>query len=244
MKKDVFKKFIDLYYLEGSINQAKINIENNSANVKLMASDKTIMGSVALETISLTDHEICIGDTGALLGQMAPLGNDIELDYNTTDKKISGLIFKSNDAHQIEATYMLADPSVIDKAGTLKQVPNYELELELTSELASALISLKNSLPDSKSFTFNLENDQLFVIVGYTSDIATNRTTMKVPAQITGTPDLKTKSFSANNIKSVLSVNKGFKSGKILIYSQGLLTFKFEHEGMTSEYHLVQLKNV
>lgn len=243
MKKDKLEKFVGLYHLNGMINSTIWNVKDKECKVKILSEDKTVMGTVSSSDIGLEDSEFGIADTSALLNMLKPMENDIEVSFQKNGTENKSITLVSNGAYKINASYPLADISVIPKTGTIKQVPDFQIEIELNSDLVDKVIAIKNSL-DSKTFTFNSENGKLFLTVGYVSDIQTNRTTVELPVIFAKQIDLNYKSFNAENLKNALIANKGFKTGKISIFDGGLLRVVFTHDNMESEYYFIQLKTV
>ena len=243
MKKEKISKFIDLYYLGGLINDAVWTVKTNTATVKLLTEDKTLMGSVSMDNVDLDDSEFAIRDTAGLINIIKPMDNEIELQFETQNNINKSLLLNSTGTFNINSVYPLGDISVMPKTGSLKKTPDFQIEIELTEELVNKIISIKNSV-DSKTFTFYTENDKLYLIVGYVSDIQTNRTKIELNAKFIQNIDLQHKSYSADNLKNILTANKGFKSGKLSIFDGGLANAHFEHEEMNSDYYLIQLKTV
>lgn len=243
MKKDKLEKFVGLYHLNGMINSTVWNVKDKDCKVKILSDDKTVMGTISSKEIDLDDSEFGIGDTAALLNMLKPMENDIQTTFQKNGAVNKAISFISAGQYKINAVYPLSDISVMPKTGSVKTVPDFQIEIELNDDLVNKIIAIKNSL-DSKTFTFNSENGKLYLTVGYVSDIQTNRTTIELPVIFNKNIDLNYKSFNAENLKNALVANKGFKTGKISIFDGGLLRILFTHDDMNSEYYFIQLKTV
>lgn len=236
MKKTNLLKFIDLYYLGKLIDSVVWTIKDDQVIVKLMTEDKSAVGTVVLHESIMPATECGIVDTTALLNMIRPLEEDITLIRDNNLLKLD-----SKGTYEINMEYPLADTSVIQRPGSIKTLPEFEVSIALNKELIDKMIAIKNSV-ETKSITFMHENDVLNYVAGYVGKISTNRAKMAL-VDSTSTTDLSPISFSAELFKNVLIANKDFTTGVIEISSKGLLHIKFEHDGLTSEYYIVKLND-
>lgn len=245
MRKELVNKFISMYYLGGIIKDAvQWEVNNKTVTAKITSEDRTVMGTINANNFDLEDCNLIIRDTTDVLKQLAPHAAEIQLSLQTKDEKVVNLLIDSNENFAIHSEQPLGDESILRKTASLKQKPAFELTIELNAELVSKILSIKGSIADSKTFTFVTKDDKLQMIVGYASDINTTKTTIELPVTFNTQIDLTHKSFSSDNLAQILQANKDLINGTISIFSQGLIQVAFEHDGLTSEYYLIQLKNV
>jgi hypothetical protein len=245
MKKEILEKFIATYHLGGEVDSVVWTVSNNETTVYFNSPDKTAVGTVVSKELGLSDMEIGINSTAGLLKLLSPFDKELEVSYLPyKGNKNGSLNFKNSGTFKINAEYKTSETEVIPKPTKLKATPEYQIALELNDEIISKVVSIKNSLPDSKTFTFTTEEDSLRLIVGYASDINIDNISLLLPAKFEEGTKLDYYSYSANMLKNILSVNKGFKTGKLEISDKGLIHVEFTYENMKSDYYLVKLKSV
>ena len=201
MDKSKLVKFINKYYLGGNVNTVAINSDGKGLSTRFVSGDKSLLGEVKLNNYSITEADFGVYQTDALLKMLSVLDNDISVDLVKAEEKAISLDAKDSGA---KVRYMLSDLSVINTPPQLKQIPEFELLLNVDKTFVSKFISGKGALPDTESFTI-VSGDNPEVVIGYSS-IATNRVAVPVENQTDNTID--NISFNANLFKDVLEANK------------------------------------
>ena len=197
MDKSKLVKFINKYYLGGNVNSVAINSDGNGLSTRFVSGDKSLLGEVKLNNYSITQADFGVYQTDALLKMLSVLDNDVSVDLVKAEEKAISLDAKDSGA---KVRYMLSDLSVINTPPQLKQIPEFELLLNVDKTFVSKFISGKGALPDVESFTI-VSGDKPEVIIGYSS-IATNRVAVPVENQTDNTID--NISFNANLFKDCL----------------------------------------
>ena len=237
MDKSKLVKFINKYYLSGNVNSVAINSDGNGLSTRFVSGDKSLLGEVKLNNYSITQADFGVYQTDALLKMLSVLDNDVSVDLVKAEEKAISLDAKDSGA---KVRYMLSDLSVINTPPQLKQIPEFELLLNVDKTFVSKFISGKGALPDVESFTI-VSGDKPEVIIGYSS-IATNRVAVPVENQTDNTID--NISFNANLFKDVLEANKECESAVLEVSSEGLARIKFNVNDYESTYYLVAVQNV
>ena len=237
MDKSKLVKFINKYYLGGNVNSVAINSDGNGLSTRFVSGDKSLLGEVKLKNYSITEADFGVYQTDALLKMLSVLDNDVSVDLVKAEEKAISLDAKDSGA---KVRYMLSDLSVINTPPQLKQIPEFELLLNVDKTFVSKFISGKGALPDTESFTI-VSGDKPEVIIGYSS-IATNRVAVPVENQTDNTID--NISFNANLFKDVLEANKECESAVLEVSSEGLARIKFNVNDYESTYYLVAVQNV
>ena len=196
-----------------------------------------MLGEVKLNNYSITQADFGVYQTDALLKMLSVLDNDVSVDLVKAEEKAISLDAKDSGA---KVRYMLSDLSVINTPPQLKQIPEFELLLNVDKTFVSKFISGKGALPDVESFTI-VSGDKPEVIIGYSS-IATNRVAVPVENQTDNTID--NISFNANLFKDVLEANKECEAAVLEVSSEGLATITFNVGDYESTYYLVAVQNV
>ena len=237
MDKSKLVKFINKYYLGGNVNSVAINSDGNGLSTRFVSGDKSLLGEVKLKNYSITEADFGVYQTDALLKKLSVLDNDVSVDLVKAEEKAISLDAKDSGA---KVRYMLSDLSVINTPPQLKQIPEFELLLNVDKTFINKFISGKGALPDTESFTV-ISGDKTEVVIGYSS-IATNRVAVPVENQTDNTID--NISFNANLFKDVLEANKECESAVLEVSSEGLARIKFNVNDYESTYYLVAVQNV
>ena len=237
MDKSKLVKFINKYYLSGNVNSVAINSDGNGLSTRFVSGDKSLLGEVKLNNYSITQADFGVYQTDALLKMLSVLDNDVSVDLVKAEEKAISLDAKDSGA---KVRYMLSDLSVINTPPQLKQIPEFELLLNVDKTFVSKFISGKGALPDTESFTI-VSGDNPEVVIGYSS-IATNRVAVPVENQTDNTID--NISFNANLFKDVLEANKECEAAVLEVSSEGLARITFNVGDYESTYYLVAVQNV
>ena len=231
MKKASIESFINRYNLGGEVESVKITSSDSEMKVSFISDDKTLLGEVTSKEGDFPNGEFGVYTTSQLKALLGVLESNVDVDSTESYIKFSDKGTSVN--------YMLADLSVIPVVPDLKAVPPMNVEITLDDEFTSKFIKSKGALSESDTFTFECNNNNGNIILGY-STINTNRISMKVDCKCDG--DVAPISFSAKYLKEILNANRGSKSATLKISSQGLAHIQFETDNITSKYYLVEIK--
>ena len=231
------QSIINKYYL--GVNEAvKWEIENNELGINFMTPTKDVIGSVSCKDFQLEDSKLAIYDTKKLNSLISICNGDLllELEKNNavyTKLKISDLNFNLN--------YALSDPLLIGKVGEVT-IPDWVVELDLTSEDIDNLIKAKSALSGIDNMlvttTTNLDNEDVVEFVFGDESGHNNKITYQVKGDIKET-DIKLP-FNSDIFKTILHANKDMSGGKLYLSSMGLIQMDFELEDISSRYFIVR----
>jgi len=191
------------------------------------------LGEMSMDNWDFETSEIGIYSTDQLIKLLGVVDEDIRVHLTKAgDKAIS---LKINDSVSA-VNYMLSDVSIINEPPQMKQIPNFELEINVTPSLIDKFISGKSALADEDKFTVITDGENTKLVIGYAS-VNTNRVTIPVT---TNTKSLIDKiSFNANLFKEVLSANKECESATLYVSSEGLAKITFKVDDFSSTYFFV-----
>jgi len=139
----------------------------------------------------------------------------------------------------VNMKFMLADLSVIRQVPDLKQLPDWDVTIDLTKEFTNKFIKAKNAIPESENFGIECKHDKTDFIINYSS-INTNRIKFNVDSTIH--KDMGVVCFSSNGFKEILQANKDAETAKLEVSAAGLGKVTFTGKTYTSTYYLVQLQ--
>ena len=235
MIKQKLTRFINKYYLNGTVNSVvlKTNADRKQLSTRFISGDKTLLGEMSMDNWDFETSEIGIYSTDQLIKLLGVVDEDIRVHLTKAgDKAIS---LKINDSVSA-VNYMLSDVSIINEPPQMKQIPNFELEINVTPSLIDKFISGKSALADEDKFTVITDGENTQLVIGYAS-VNTNRVTIPVT---TNTKSLIDKiSFNANLFKEVLSANKECESATLYVSSEGLAKITFKVDDFSSTYFFV-----
>jgi len=237
MDKSKLVKFVNKYYLGGNVNSVAVKSDGNGLTTRFVSGDKSLLGEVKLNNFAIEEAEFGVYTTDVLLKVLSVLNENISIDLVKSGDKVISLNAKDDGAR---VNYMLSDLSVINQPPQLKQIPEFELQLNVDSTFIKKFIAGKGALPDTESFTV-ISGDDTEVVIGYSS-IATNR--VAIPVRNKTDKMIDNVSFSANLFKDVLEANKECESATLEVSSEGLARIKFNMNDYKSTYYLVAVQNV
>lgn len=237
MEKVRVNKFIQKYNLAGLIESVKWNVSGDTLTTNFISDDKSVLGNVTMAGFDFEDGEYGIYDTTKLTKMLSVLSNDVDIKPSKYDGKVTAIDLKDKGT---SATYMLADLSVIPVVPDLKQLPPFDVEIDIDSTFVDRFNKAKGALSDEKNFTFQCKDGSGKIIIGY-SKTNTNRISIDVNCKCEN--DVDGISFSADFLKEILNANKDASSASLKISTQGLANLKFVVDNYTSEYYLVEVQS-
>ena len=240
MNKKRLNRFISKYYLNGTVNSVVLNSKSNSQQLstRFISGDKSLLGELVMDKWSFEDSDIGIYNTEQLVKLMSVVDEDINLSLTKSGEK--SIALKISDSSS-SVNYMLTDTSVINEPPTLKSIPEFELNIDVTPQFINKFIAGKGALGETDNFTVITDGSNVKVVIGHSS-VNTNRVT--IPVTTTKVGDIDNVSFNANIFKEVLSANKECESATLEVSGDGLSRITFKVDDYTSTYYLVSVQDV
>jgi len=236
MEKSKLQSFINRYYLAGNCEAVILKEQTDSIGCELIDTDQTIVGKIKWNTTPFMTGMLGINHTGALIKMLGALGENIAIDVKDAAGKNYAMKISEGST---QATFMLADTTVIPAVPSINAEPNYEITIPVNEEFVSKFIKAKNALPDAKNFAVQVINGQVKFIINYTTVNADN-ISFEVGPTTMATMDPVC--FSADKLKEVLVANRG-DSGELKVSPDGLARIEFTGADFESTYWLVMLQN-
>jgi hypothetical protein len=236
MDKNRLSRFISKYNLAGLVESVQWNSENKTLSTRFISDDKTVLGLVTLNEFDFEDSSIGVYNTNTLKSLLNVLGNDVNLTLKKVEEKPISLSLTSDST---AVQYQLADLAVIPNVPELKQLPEFNIVIDMDSNFIEKFIKAKSALSDIDNFTVLTEKGKLKIVIGY-SNINTNRVELVVNDNYDG--EVKPISFSAKYFKEILSANKEANKATLAVSKDGLSHVEFAVDGFTSSYYLVEVQ--
>lgn len=238
MNKQRLTRFIKKYYLGGTVNSIVLKSSSDKLSARFISGDKTLLGELNMDKSQIEDCEVGVYNTDQLSKLLDVLDDDINVTiFKSGDKAIS---LKISDAYST-VNYMLSDTSVINKPPQLKSIPEFHLEIDVTTQFIKKFIAGKGALPDTDNFTVITDGVDTSLVIGYSS-INTNRVT--IPVTTSKSSNIENISFNATIFKEVLSANEECESAKFEVSGDGLSRITFKVDDYESTYNLVSVQDI
>ena len=233
MNKQKLTGFVEKYSLGNTIESVPWSIKSNTLTTEFVSEDRTLLGSVTLNSIAIDDAEIGIYNTTQLQKMISVLGSDVTVNLKKADKRAIAIDMTDGD---VSLNYMLADLDIIPKAPKLKTLPDTTVVIEINNDFITKFVRAKNALSESDNFTV-ISNTITQIIIGE-SDSNTNKININVKTE--SSQAMSAISFNANYLKEILAANRDHTDGKMEVCAGGLAILTFSNADYTSKYYLVQ----
>ena len=236
MEKSKLQSFINRYYLAGNCEAVTLKEAEQSITCELIDMDQTVVGKIKWNTAPFMKGMLGINHTGALIKMLGAVGENISIDVKEAAGKNYAMKISEGTT---QATFMLADTTVIPAVPTINAEPDYLVQIAVNEEFISKFIKAKNALPDAKNFAVQVQNGIVKFIINYTTVNSDN-----ITFEVGTSPgvDMEPVCFSADKLKEVLVANRG-DVGQLHVSPDGLSRIDFIGADFESSYWLVMLQN-
>jgi hypothetical protein len=236
MEKSKLQSFINRYYLAGNCEAVTLKEAEQSISCELIDMDQTVVGKIKWNTTPFMKGMLGINHTGALIKMLGAVGENISIDVKEAAGKNYAMKISEGTT---QATFMLADTTVIPAVPTINAEPDYLVQIAVNDEFISKFIKAKNALPDAKNFAVQVQNGIVKFIINYTTVNSDN-----ITFEVGTSPgvDMEPVCFSADKLKEVLVANRG-DVGQLHVSPDGLSRIDFVGSDFESSYWLVMLQN-
>ena len=238
MNKYKLTRFIDKYHLGGNVNAVVINSKSDKLSTRFITGDKALLGELSMTNWTFDEAELGVYDTEQLSRLLGVLDDDVTL--NLTQSGDKAIALEISDQYS-KVNFMLSDKSVINQPPPLKGIPEFQLKIKVDTNFITRFISGKSALPDTDTFTVITSNDEVKLVIGYSS-INTNRVT--IPVETETYEDIDNVSFNANLFRDVLVANKECESATLEVSEKGLSKINFKVDQYDVTYYLVAVQDV
>ncbi len=238
MDKYKLTRFIDKYHLGGNVNAVVINSKGDTLSTRFITGDKALLGELEMNSWSFQDSELGVYDTEQLSRLLGVLDDDVSL--NLTQSGDKAIALEISDQYS-KVNFMLSDKSVINQPPALKGIPEFQLKIKVDTNFIQRFISGKSALPDTDTFTVITSDDEVKLVIGYSS-INTNRVT--IPVITSEFSQIDKVSFNAEYFSNILVANKECESATLEVSEKGLSKINFKVDQYDVTYYLVAVQDV
>lgn len=234
LSKERLRSFIDRYYLKGNVEHVKWDIEDNTLSCDFISNDQSLVGDLDVYDFPLEDCEIGIYDTAKLRKLTKVLEDEIDIDVNYAGEKAQSLHMEDN-YKQVE--FRLGELSIIPETPSLKQLPDFELDVTLGEKFIDNFTDSERALKDSSTFAVESDGSDVNVILGYSQMGNTNKVFLHPEAD--RLEQMDTTMFDSGVFSEILSANEDADEMRWEVSSQGLSRITFSGEGFDLTYYFV-----
>jgi len=246
MEKKNIETFIKKYNLNGTIEGVVWSAVNNNTDlaVTAMTSDKRLFASIRYEKAAFFNGvDIIVLDTTKFKKMLSPLSDNISLslDMDVTDKnRVRQIIAEDG---KIIVNYVTGGIENIDGVPSMKNIPPFTVEINLTPEFVQAF-SASFSGVDDKDILFTLimskKKQKLEMVLGYKQKNLSDRIALEVTATAGKDVVKNPISFNAKHLKEILAANSEVKDPVLNVSELGLAGLTLNDGDFKSQYYLVK----
>jgi hypothetical protein len=235
---------IDRYNLGGEIEPVTWNVDGNSLTVGFVSPDNTIIGELNVDDFPAgEDVELNVRQTSRLQKLIKILNDRFDMSFEYAGNEARTLILEDD---QKTVEFRLSDPSIIPDTPSLKRLPDFQVEMEITEQLASDFRSAESAL-DEDEFAVRTAPTGVEVVVGYTADSRrehNNKVTLPVSVGEYENFDDNNVTFKADIFAEILKANSDAETGMWEVSDEGLSHIQFEAEEWDVSYYFVSQQEV
>jgi len=249
MDKTKIETFIKKYTLGGLINSVIWKNNKDNLVVTAMTSDKKLFASVELDDAAkgfIDGQDVGVLTTDRLKKMFSLLDENVSLSLDVDEKDKTRARRILIDDGKMSEHYVTSEPSAIDPVPSMKNIPPFEVEIQLTPEFNDKFTRAFSALGDDASlFTavMNKKTKKLDVVFGYKSTGNSDRIALGAYVVTNAGKDTIKEpiSFTAKNLKEIISANSDADNAILKICEAGLAGVSFTKDGISSQYYLVKV---
>jgi hypothetical protein len=238
MNKSKLTRFISKYHLGGTVNSVILNSKNNKLSTRFISGDKSLLGELSMENWDFEDSTLGVYDTEKLVKLLSVLDEDVSMSVVSTGEK--SIQLKVSDS-STAVTYMLSDTTVINEPPDMKQIPEFQLNINLTSQFIKKFLAGDSALSESETFTVMSDGVDTNVVINYAS-VNTNR--VNIPVTTSRVAGINNVSFKSKFFSEILRANGECTSASFEVAEDGLSRLKFKVDDYDVTYYVVAVQDV
>ena len=240
INKSKLQSIISKYYLNGLVQSVRWLTESGKLSISFVSENKDICGDLICDSSPVEDSEIAIFDTAQLNKLISVTNGELLLTLEKQHKIFSKMHIQDM---SFNVAYSLADTLLVPKRGVIEFPNNYDVVIDLNSEIVNSFIKAKSALTDINDVLISTEEDpdKGKVVEFAFGDL--NNFSNKIKYIIDENVEIKNElklPFNSDSFKNILSANKDLESGKLSLTEDGFMKLEFQSEDIKTLYYLVR----
>ena len=235
---------IDRYNLGGEIEPVTWDVDGTALTIGFVSPDNTIIGELNVNDFPANeDVELNIRQTSRLQKLIKILNDRFDMSFQYAGDEARTLILEDD---QKTVEFRLSDPSIIPDTPNLKRLPDFQVEMEITEQLAGDFRSAESAL-DEDEFAVRTTPNGVEVVVGYTADSRrehNNKVTLPVGVDEYQNFGDNNVTFKADIFAEILKANSDSDTGTWEVSDEGLSHIQFQAETWDVSYYFVSQQEV
>ena len=240
INKSKLQSIISKYYLNGLVQSVRWLTESGKLSISFVSENKDICGDLICDSSPVEDSEIAIFDTAQLNKLISVTNGELLLTLEKQHKIFSKMHIQDM---SFNVAYSLADTLLVPKRGVIEFPNNYDVIIDLNSEIVNSFIKAKSALTDINDVMISTEEDpDRGTIVQFAfGDLNnfSNKIKYIVDEGIKINKELKLP-FNSDSFKNILAANKDLESGKLSLTEEGFMKLEFKSEDIKTLYYMVR----
>ena len=240
INKSKLQSIISKYYLNGLVQSVRWLTESGKLSISFVSENKDICGDLICDSSPVENSEIAIFDTAQLNKLISVTNGELLLTLEKQHKIFSKMHIQDM---SFNVAYSLADTLLVPKRGVIEFPNNYDVVIDLNSEIVNSFIKAKSALTDINDVLISTEEDpdKGKVVEFAFGDL--NNFSNKIKYIIDENVEIKNElklPFNSDSFKNILSANKDLESGKLSLTEDGFMKLEFQSEDIKTLYYLVR----
>jgi hypothetical protein len=240
INKSKLQSIISKYYLNGLVQSVRWLTESGKLSISFVSENKDICGDLICDSSPVENSEIAIFDTAQLNKLISVTNGELLLTLEKQHKIFSKMHIQDM---SFNVAYSLADTLLVPKRGVIEFPNNYDVIIDLNSEIVNSFIKAKSALTDINDVLISTEEDpdKGKVVEFAFGDL--NNFSNKIKYIIDENVEIKNElklPFNSDSFKNILSANKDLESGKLSLTEDGFMKLEFQSEDIKTLYYLVR----
>ena len=230
MEKTILQSIVNKYNLDGLIENAKWEINEDVVNIKGISPNKNLVCDITAP-FPYKDLEFVVYGTSRLLKLINVVDKEVDIKFES-ENHITTKMRITDSSYELE--YILADLMLAPAIPSVTE-PNYEIKFDLDSDLANKFIKAKKSLDTGVVSITPTQNQTLKFVIGETNNYS-DKISFEHPATY-DTLAIKSLFFNVDELKSIFQDNRC--NGQGFINMEGIIKLQFDDNNIMSEYIII-----
>ena len=236
MNKSILQSLLSKISLGGILEKSTIVSDGKLTTSEFYSSEHSLVGSIKMVS-SMETGEFPLPDLSRFSSLLSVLEESVKVNPVVHESRPVALQVSDG---RISTNVSLADKSIIEDPPRMKDLPSYDLIVNLNEEVTNSFMRSSQVMSELERFSVKGEGKEVYFIFGE-SNINTNRIKIKVDYnEYNGR--IKELGFSSKLVRNILSVNRDAENSTLSLIGKGLMKLSFKGNGFESEYYLTHSK--